>query len=93
MSVPELVAVAVGIIAIVGAAYRVNRWVLSRIHKTRRDDEALARIARWFPDEHPNGEESLPAQVSRLHRGMDSVRDRLEAVERAVGVSPQRRGW
>lgn len=91
----ETVAIAVGVVAILTAVYKFTRWILDLNHKARRDDEALARIAQWFPDEHPNGEESLPAQVKRLHGCVERMGSRLAEVEKALGVKPkvQKRGW
>lgn len=77
----EIVAVTVGVFAIVAGIYKAARVLLNAHYRARRDDEALARIAQWFPDEKPNGEVSLPSQVKRLHACLDKLSGRVSKIE------------
>lgn len=66
----EIAAVTVIGAAVLGVVIRgipmIDRWHTRRLGRWL----SLERIARWFPDEHPNGEESLPAQVEALKNAM-----------------------
>lgn len=84
----EIVAITLGVLGIVAAVYRGVRWTLDANHKARRDSEALARIAQWFPEEHPNGEVSLPTQVRNLQDSMTGFDHRLKKVETATKRIP-----